>query len=156
VRRNFTGRISGDQSRRRIQPLRLRPDTLANGPRTVTSTSDNDTVRSAKTISAPVPSDVHCKEKFLRRLSRRTNISAWPKANKASGALASSGSALMARDNAAIAPMATKAKDSKRDGRQSMGKLDDSLDKGAQLRVFGPFATHAPLPKLIVFAVEQA
>lgn len=45
---------------------------------------------------------------------------------------------------------------SSRDGRQSMRKLDDDLDNGLQLRIGRSFATHAPLPELIVLAFEQA
>jgi hypothetical protein len=37
-----------------------------------------------------------------------------------------------------------------------MRQFDDSLDKGVQLRICGLFTAHAPLPQLIVFAVEQA
>jgi hypothetical protein len=36
-----------------------------------------------------------------------------------------------------------------------MRQLDDSFDKGTQLRIVGPFAAHAPLPQLIVFTIEQ-
>ena len=36
-----------------------------------------------------------------------------------------------------------------------MRQLDDSLDKGMQLRIGGPVEAHAPLPELIVLTIEQ-
>lgn len=74
----------------------------------------------------------------------------------AKGGLTIRGSALSESDIAAMKPRTARATDSNREGRQSMGEFDDSLDKGVQLRIVGPFAAHAPLPELIVFAVEQA
>ncbi len=50
----------------------------------------------------------------------------------------------------------TSAAEAIREARHSMRQLDDSLDKGMQLRVIGAGLSHAPLPELIVLAFEQA
>ena len=90
-----------------------------------------------------------------RPASRHAWFSPWTNASAASGIFAASGSAHIQSDSAARPPRHASAPHSSREGLQSMSVLDDSLDKGLQLRVFGLFAAHAPLPQLIVFAVEQ-
>ena len=66
------------------------------------------------------------------------------------------GSALSTKAITASTASTKYAMRSWRDGRQSMRKLDDDLDNGLQLRIGGPFAAHAPLPELIVLAIEKA
>ncbi len=66
------------------------------------------------------------------------------------------GKALRKREKPARNASRPWAAPNRREGRQSMRKLDDDLDNGLQLRIGGPFEAHAPLPELIVLAVEHA
>ena len=75
--------------------------------------------------------------------------------NRVPSRQAARGSALMNRDAMASTASVPYAMRKWREGRQSMRKLDDDLDNGLQLRIGGPFAAHAPLPELIVLAIEQ-
>lgn len=149
-------RVSGHHNRLIARPFGSWPVTQAKGPRTRAAGFEIAIERSENLINAVSPSAARVTVNRSRRASRRASQNPWTIAHEPSTSFASSGKALSQRLNAASTPNRRSALHSAGDGDHSMGKFDDSIDKGTQLRIFGPFEAHAPLPQLIVLTVEQA
>ena len=91
-----------------------------------------------------------------RLARRRMDLAAETRMSSEPSQQATRGKALRKSDRLARSASRPWAAHNKREGRQSMRKLDDDLDNGLQLRIGGLFAAHAPLPELIVLAIEQS